>query len=98
MFKGFVSQFVVAGLDLDLALRRLMYLFRLPGEVARAVCCVCVCVCVLCLCVLCVWLQRSFHQTKPQAQKIDRVMRVFSEHYFAGSSFFPPPSSSWHVR
>lgn len=48
IYNAFVSKFNVAGLDLDLALRRLLYLFKLPGE----------------------------------AQKIDRVMQVFSKHYY----------------
>ena len=48
IYKSFVSKFNVAGLDLDIALRRLLYLFKLPGE----------------------------------AQKIDRIMKGFSQHYF----------------
>lgn len=48
IYNAFVSKFNVVGLDLDLALRRLLYLFKLPGE----------------------------------AQKIDRVMQVFSKHYY----------------
>ncbi len=48
IYNAFVSKFNVLGLDLDLALRRLLYLFKLPGE----------------------------------AQKIDRVMQVFSKHYY----------------
>lgn len=47
IYRAFVSRFNVVGLDLDLAMRRLMYMFRLPGE----------------------------------AQKVDRVVRVFAEHY-----------------
>jgi hypothetical protein len=48
IYNAFVSKFNVVGLDLDLTLRRLLYLFKLPGE----------------------------------AQKIDRVMQVFSKHYY----------------
>ncbi len=51
IYDAFVSKFIVAGLDLDLALRRLLYLFKLPGE----------------------------------AQKIDRIMQVFSRHYYTSN-------------
>ena len=35
IYNAFVSKFVVTGIDLDLALRRLLYLFKLPGEAQK---------------------------------------------------------------